>query len=128
MKNTLTLSLSLLMIATLGACGQSETVQGGNGASADPMAEELANAPVAALPPSVKPGKTGYRCKDSGLVKVEFLTDDITANITPEGKSPVHLIAAEKGKPFEGEGYKVEGTASPITITFPGKSAESCKA
>lgn len=127
MKKTLIVSFSLLTLATLGACGQPETVQGGNGASADPMEEELANAPVAALPPSLKSSKS-YRCKSGALVKVEFFSDDLTANITPDGApSPVHLTASEKGKPFEGEGYKVEGTASPLTVTLPGKSAESCK-
>ncbi|HEX7821192.1 MAG TPA: hypothetical protein VF463_11300 [Sphingobium sp.] len=126
MKNTLIASFSLIALATLGACGQSEPVQGGNGASADPMAEELANAAPVAMPPSIKSGKT-YRCKSSGLVKVEFLDDDLTANITPEGASSVHLTATEKGKPFEGSGYKVVGSASPLTITLPGKSAESCK-
>ncbi|MCE7795030.1 hypothetical protein LWE61_00510 [Sphingobium sufflavum] len=129
MKNTLIVSFSLAALAMLGACSQSDnTVHGGNGASADPMAEELANAPVAALPPSLKSSKT-YRCKSSGLVKVEFFDDDLTANVTPDGaKAPVHLTAAEKGKAYEGEGYKVEGTVSPITVTLPGKSAESCKA
>lgn len=127
MKKTLIVSFSFLAFATLGACGQSETVQGGNGASADPMAEDLANAPAAVLPPSLKSSKT-YRCKSGGLVKVDFFSDDLTANITPEGAaSPVHLTAAEIGKPFEAEGYKVEGSASPLTITLPGKSAESCK-
>lgn len=127
MKKTLIVSFSLLTLATLGACGQSPTVQGGNGATADPMAEELANAAPVAMPPSIKSGKT-YRCKSGGLVKVEFLDDDLTANITPEGASVVSLKAAEKGKAFEGAGYKVEGSASPLTITLPGKSAESCKA
>ncbi len=128
MKNTLTVSFSLLMLASLGACGQSETVQGGNGATADPMEDQLANAPVAALPPSLKSAKT-YRCKSGGLVKVDLFSDDLTANITPDGAtSPVHLTATEKGKPFEAEGYKVEGSSSPLTITLPGKSAESCKA
>ncbi len=127
MKNTLTLSLSLLMIATLGACGKSETVQGGNGATADPMEEQLANAPVAALPPSLKSSKT-YRCKTGALVKVDLFSDDLSANIKPEGAaSVVHLTATEKGKPLVGEGYKVEGSKSPLTITLPGKSAESCK-
>ncbi len=127
MKKTLTLSFSLLALAALSACGQAPVVHGGNGASADPMEDQLANAAPVALPPSLKSSKT-YRCKGGGLVKVDLFSDDLSANIHPDDKgTSVHLIATEKGKPFEGEGYKVAGSSSPLTITLPGKSAESCK-
>ncbi|MET0361793.1 MAG: hypothetical protein ABW048_08595 [Sphingobium sp.] len=125
MKKTLITSFTLLAFATLAACGQTP-VEGGNGATADPMADQLANAAPVAMPPSIKSSKT-YRCKTGALVKVDFLDDDLSANITPDGASTVALKAAEKGKAFEGEGYKVEGTASPLTITLPGKGAELCK-
>jgi len=38
------------------------------------------------------------------------------------------LTAPEAGKPLEGEGYKVEGSGTTLTVTVPGKSAQACKA
>ncbi|MDF0541897.1 hypothetical protein PX699_06065 [Sphingobium sp. H39-3-25] len=111
----------------LSACGKSEPeVVGG---PADPMATQLANAAPVALPPSVKANKT-YRCKDNSLIFVDFLSDDVTANLrTEKNGAATKLVAAEAGKPFTAEGgYEVDGSGSTITATVPGKSAQSCKA
>ncbi|MET0239575.1 MAG: hypothetical protein ABW184_06720 [Sphingobium sp.] len=118
--------LSLLALMTLAACGKSEP-ESFNGAP-DPMAEQLANAPAAELPPPVKANKT-YRCKDNSLVYIDYFADDLSANIrTDKTTPPTRLKAAEKGKPFEAEGYVVDGSGATVTITLPGKSAQSCKA
>jgi len=38
------------------------------------------------------------------------------------------LTAPEKGKPFTADGYVVEGSGDTVTVTVPGKGAQSCKA
>lgn len=127
MQHTFLAPLSLLALATLGACGQSqsETV---NQTMGDPMEQQLANAAPAELPPPLKASKT-YRCKDNSLIFVDFFADDLGANIrTDKAGKPVRLKAAEKGQPFEADGYKVDGSGAAVSITVPGKSAESCKA
>lgn len=127
MKKTLIASLSLLALAALAACGQSKP-EGFNDTIADPMEQQLANAAPVELPPPLKASKT-YRCKSNTLVYVDFFADDLGANIrTEKAGKPVRLKATEKGKPFEADGYKVEGSGSTVTIALPGKSAESCKA
>ena len=92
------------------------------------MAEKLANAAPVELPPMVKESHQ-YRCKDNNLIFVDFMSDDKTVNVrTEKDGAPTKLTAAEAGKPFEGGGFKVEGTGKQITATLPGKSALSCKA
>lgn len=126
MRNILLAPLSLLALAALGACGQTKP-ESFNDTIADPMQEELANKAAPVLPPALKANKT-YRCKSNDLVFVDFFADDLTANIrTDKAGTPVRLTAAEKGKPFEGEGYIVDGNGATVSITLPGKSAESCK-
>lgn len=126
MRHTLLISISFLATATLSACGggQSETF---NETIGDPMENQLANAAPVALPPMLKASKT-YRCKDNSLVSVDFLSDDLTANIrTEKGGAPVHLVAPEKGKPFVADGYSVDGSGSTAQIAVPGKGAQACK-
>jgi hypothetical protein len=119
--------LAAAPLIMLSACGKSEPeVVGG---PADPMATQLANAAPVALPPSVKANKT-YRCKDNSLIFVDFLSDDVTANLrTEKNGTATKLVAAEAGKPFTAEGgYEVSGSGGTITATVPGKGAQSCKA
>jgi len=121
---------TLLPIAALGAmlalvaCNP-ETVTSGHGPQDDQQAE-LANAAPVELPPTVKSSKK-YRCADGAVVSVDFLSDDLSAMVTPEKGSVTALKAAEKGKPFTAEGYAVSGTGSPVSITLPGKGSQSCK-
>lgn len=128
MKTLFLAPLSLLTLSLLAACGGSkeETV---NQTIGDPMANQLANAPVAELPPALKSSKS-YRCKDNSLVFIDLFEGGKLANIRPEkDKPPVKLTAPESGKPLEGEGgYKVEGSGTTLTVTLPGKSAQACKA
>jgi hypothetical protein len=121
------LPLSLIALATLGACGESKP-ESFNDTIADPMATELSNAAPAELPPPLKASKS-YRCKDNSLVYIDFFADDLGVNLrTDKAAKPVRLTAPEKGQPFEADGYKVEGSGSAVTVTLPGKTATACKA
>lgn len=126
MQNRTPLILSLLALATLSGCGgqSEETV---NQTFGDPMERELASAPPVELPPPLKQsGK--YRCKDNSLVMIDYFVGDLQANIrTDVNGPPTRLVAPEVGQPFEAEGYKVEGNGDTVTVTVPGKSAQSCK-
>ncbi|AMK22334.1 MULTISPECIES: hypothetical protein [unclassified Sphingobium] len=119
--------ISVAALALLSACNKNDEPEVVGG-PADPMAEKLANAAPVELPPMVKESRQ-YRCKDNSLIFVDFMSDDKTANLrTEKDGAPTKLTAAEAGKPFEGAGYKVEGSGKQITATLPGKSAVSCKA
>ncbi|UZW53727.1 hypothetical protein NUH86_09165 [Sphingobium sp. JS3065] len=118
--------ISVAALALLSACNNNDEPEVVGG-PADPMAERLANAAPVELPPMVKESHQ-YRCKDNSLIFVDFMSDDKTANLrTEKNGAPIKLTAAEAGKPFEAEGYKVEGSGKQITATLPGKSAVSCK-
>ena len=120
MKNLL---LIVAASAALIACEKETIVQGG---SNEPVAVETANV---VLPPSITASKT-YRCKDSSLVHIDWLSDNLSANFRAEKDStPVRLTAATAGAPMTAEGYSLTGdaTAESITITRPGMDAQSCK-
>ncbi|WP_176591461.1 hypothetical protein [Sphingobium sp. EM0848] len=126
MKHYLPL-ISVAAVALLSACNKNDEPEVVGG-PADPMAEKLANAAPVELPPSVQTSRQ-YRCKDNSLLFVDFMSDGKTVQLrTEKNGTPTKLTAAEAGKPFEGEGYKVEGSDKQITATLPGKSALSCKA
>ena len=120
--------ISAVALSLLSACNKNDEPEVVGG-PADPMAAQLANAAPVELPPSVKVSRQ-YRCKDTSLIYVDFLSDDKTANLrTEKTGAPTKLVAAEPGKPFTSEGgYSVEGNGKQITATLPGKSGISCKA
>jgi hypothetical protein len=92
----------------------------------DPMKDQLANASKVVLPPSIKASHT-YRCKDNSLVYVDFMSNDVSANIrTKEGGPPTPLTAAAKGDPFKADGYAVVGSGTEVSITVPGKGSQIC--
>ena len=127
MRHILTLSLSLLSLATLSACGAAKP-ESFNETIGDPMENQLANAAPIALPPALKASKT-YRCKDNSLVYIDFFADGVSANIRTEKEgAPVKLAAPEKGKTFAAEGYSVDGDGETVTVSMPGKNSQSCKA
>ncbi|MDV3257963.1 MAG: hypothetical protein LOX97_09345 [Sphingomonas sp.] len=120
-------------LLALAACSTEPETIGGE--STDPMADELASAPPVELPPAIASSKT-YRCKDNSLVQIDWLANDKGAYVHGEGQTQTHLKPAE---PVEGEvagsdltaegGYVLKGTAtaSTVTLTLPGKPAQSCK-
>ena len=92
----------------------------------DPTAKEVAAAPPVKLPPAITASKT-YRCKDNGLVYVDFFNDNTTAQIkTVKDGTATALTAPEAGKPFTGGGYTVSGSGKTVSITQPGKGEQSC--
>ena len=95
----------------------------------DPMADQLGNATPVELPPMVKLSKT-FRCKDSSLIFVDYMSDDKTVHLRIEKKdaAPVVLTAEEPGAAFTAEGgYSLTGPGDTITASLPGKGSQSCK-
>ncbi|HEU4704832.1 MAG TPA: hypothetical protein VFS45_03890 [Sphingomicrobium sp.] len=110
--------------AALAGCNQQDsTLNTGEG---DNVA---ANAPIE-LPPAIAHSKI-YRCKDNSVVYIDWLSDNLSANIRTEKNGPAtHVMAPEGGKPMVAEGYSLSGagTGSTVTLTRPGKGSQSCKA
>jgi len=119
--------LPVAMLAALSACGQSQPEVVGN--LPDPQAAELAAAKPVALPAPIKDSRT-YRCKDNSLIFVDFLADDMGANLRTEKTGvPTPLKATAKGEPFTAEGgYEVAGNGKSVSITLPGKAKQACTA
>ena len=125
MKNLLTIAVASLALM---AC-EKETIDPGAERN-EIAAANAANAPKVVLPPSITATKT-YRCADSSVIHLDWLSDKMSANFrAEESGTPVQLKAAEAGQPMTAEGYSLTGdaTAASITITRPGKGSSSCKA
>src|SRR3546814_14437723 len=56
----------------------------------------------AELPPAIEKSVT-YRCRDNGIVSVDFLNDGLTATLRTDGNL-AQLKANETGGPFQGGG------------------------
>src|SRR3546814_4569954 len=70
-----------------------------------------------------------YRCKDNSVIYVDFLADDVSANLrTARDATPVALKAAAPGEPFKSGDYELVGSAPSVTATVPGQDTQSCKA
>lgn len=115
---------SLAALLALAACNSEPEVIDSN---PDPMKEELAKAPPVEPPPMIQASNT-YRCKDNSLVYIDFYTNDTAQVRTEKGGTPTLVTAAEEGGAYTAEGYSVSGNGSTITLTMPGKGAQSCKA
>ncbi len=116
----LAVGLSLL---ALSACkSEPESFNTGTG---DPMAKELANAAPVELPPMLKASHT-YRCKGNGLVFVDFMTDDKTANLKSDKEGPVTVLKApEAGKPYVSADGKTTLEGQGETVTLNGVACKS---
>jgi hypothetical protein len=124
------LILALGAAAALAGCNkESHTIVGG-GDPRDENSQVASNGPVA-LPPSVTSSKI-YRCADNQVVYVDWLSDNLSANIrTEQGGTPTHVVTAEAGKPMTAAGgYSISDTpgASSAKIAIPGHGAQSCQA
>ena len=117
----------LAVIALLAACGsQPENVTAD--APADPDAANVAEAPPAPLPPMLRVSDKSYRCKDNSVVYLDFFADNVTAALrTQRAGTSTKLVAPEAGKAFTGGGYTLSGSGPELTLTAPGKSAQTCK-
>ena len=121
----LRIAASLTLLALVSACNsQPETVDG-NTKEETAKPTDANGAPVE-LPPMMVASHT-YRCKDNSLAKVEFFSDK-TALVSVGDAPATKLTQAAEGGPYTAEGYSVTGPATEVTLTLPGKSAQSCKA
>ena len=133
------LALLAMAAAALAACNSDSHTIVANDAP-DPMAEQLANAAPVELPPAITATKT-YRCKDNGLVKIDWLAGDQGANLrVGDATTAIALRApapaaegANVAAPAEGVltadgGYSLKGEAAGtnVTLTLPGKGAQTC--
>jgi hypothetical protein len=122
MKNMLYIAVASVALM---AC-QKEVIEPGR----EEAEVAAANAAKVVLPPSITATKT-YRCKDNGLVSIDWLSDNQSANVRDgESTTPVQVKAAAAGEAMVAEGYSLTGDAkaATITITRPGKGSQSCKA
>lgn len=95
----------------------------------DPLAAQLANAAPVELPPAITADKT-MRCKDGSLAYVTFFQGDKQVVVrTEKAGTPTTLKTDEAGKPLTAEGgWSLTGDASEVTLTQPGKAAQTCHA
>lgn len=120
--------LTAVALVGLSACGSSKPEVVGSEPD-NPTMDAINNAAPVALPPMVKLSKS-FRCKDSSLIFVDFMTDDKTVNLRVGKKdsAPVVLKAEAAGKPFTADGgYSLEGSPEKVTVELPGKGSLSCK-
>jgi hypothetical protein len=125
-----------LILITIGATAiaacEQETIVANE--QPDPMAEELAKAAPVELPPAIAASKI-YRCKDNGLVTIDWLQGGKGAYLHGDGYTQTHLkpAAAVEGQPASTDlmaegGYVLKGEpkASSVTLTLPGKGTQAC--
>lgn len=126
MKTNLSL-LALPALLAVAACGNNEPEVVGGG-PADPMADELNAAGPVELPPMVKKSQT-YRCKDSSLIYVDYMSDDKTVMLKTEKDGVgTALTKAETDQPYTAEGgYSLSGPVEQVTVEIPGKGSQTCK-
>ena len=124
----------IITAATAIAACQQETIVANE--QPDPMAEELANAAPVELPPAIAASKT-YRCKDNGVVRIDWLQGGKGAYIHGDGYTQTHLkpVEAAEGQPASKDltaegGYvlKGEASASNVSLTLPGRGTQTCHA
>ena len=111
------------------ACQKETIVQGGE-KKAEVAAANAANAAKVVLPPSIIATKT-YRCADSSVVYIDWLSDKKSANFrADETAASVQVKAPAVGEALVAEGHSLTGdaTSAAISIARPGKGSLSCKA
>ena len=121
------LPIALLVAAALAGCNQEDHTINGD-AMADGSSPAVAPIDPASMPAAIAATKS-YRCKDNSVVTIDWLADNVTANIRPtETATPVQLKTAEAGTPFTADGYSLTGTvdSTSVTVTLPGKGSQSC--
>lgn len=121
-----TFAFALAAAAALAGCNQANQADQANLDAAN----EAANAAPVVLPPSIAHSKI-YRCKDNSVVYIDWLSDNLSANLrTEKNGAATHVMAPAVGEPMVAEGYSLTGvgTESSVTLTRPGKGSQSCKA
>lgn len=125
-KPALIAALALALVLPLAACNEQKP-QMVTAEADDPQAEALKAKPKVELPPSMK-ASVSFRCKDNSLVFVDFFNGDKQAHLRTEKNGTFTKLTAEKaGDPMVADGYSMTGTPKLITLTQPGKPAQTCK-
>ena len=118
---------TLAAAAALAGCNNNDHTIIAGGPADD--ANSAQNGPIV-LPPSIMASKV-YRCADNQIVHVDWMSDNKSANVRPDGGSPAQVAAAEPGKPMTAAGgFELSGTpgAGSARIATPGHKSQSCKA
>ena len=121
------LLLTLAAAAALAGCDRDKTIViGPDGSVVD---ETPSTSQPVELPPSIVATKT-YRCKGNGIIQIDWLSDNKTANLRRDDGQVVQLTASEAGQPLTAEGYSLSGSAEASTITLerPERGTTICKA
>ena len=137
MKKTLLMLTPVAMLA-LAACNNTETPADGDAEDAA-TAEETA-APIEMPPPIT--ASTTYRCADNTILYVDFLGDNVAADIRVGEKTApaVRVTAPEAETAAEGEEAApagpmksadgettLSGSGKQINVQLAGKGAQTCK-
>jgi hypothetical protein len=124
--NKILFAAATLAALTLGACNsEPETITAG--ATPDPQAEALKNAPaLTEAPPMIKASRT-FRCKDNSLIYADFYTNDTARVRSEKDGTPTVLTAAGGKPPYTGQGWSLSDNAAQVNLTAPGKGSQSCK-
>jgi hypothetical protein len=125
MHSPLAASAALTLFSLLAACSsQSENV---TSQDIDPDANKVAVAPPIELPPMMTASRT-YRCKDNSLVYIDFFNNNTAVYKTDKAATGGTTLTSEgEGKPYLADGYSVSANSPQITLSAPGKGAQSCK-
>lgn len=119
----------LAALLALAACDTQPTTIVAGGPT-DPDADKMKTAKPVKLPPAILANKS-YRCKDNGLIYVDWFNDNQTANlhIKEKASSPIPLTAPSVGAPFVGGDYALTGNATSKSVNLKkGSSAQDCDA
>ena len=128
-KSPLPFAVAAATFLSLAGCQQQEPEVVG-GPQPDAVAKEADSRPPAQLPPPIRETKN-YRCADTSAIQVNFLADDLTANVRPADNvtaPPTVLTAPAAGEAFVAEGYSLSGSGDTVNYAAPGKPSQSCKA
>ncbi len=124
------LTLIALGSLALAACDSKSTTITSD-STPDPMAGELAGAAPVELPPAIAATKT-YRCDDSSVVSIDWLSDNKSANVrVGDATTPVQVKAAAEGEAMtaaDGTSLTGNAAAASVSLTLAGKGAQSCEA
>lgn len=124
MKTTLPL-VAFAALFTLAACNNNQEPEIVD-TNPDPMAKEISNAAPVELPPAVKES-VSYRCKDNSVVFVDFLADDLSANLRAKREDmPTQVKATEPGGKMTAEGYSISGSGKSVQIAMNGGKEQNC--
>ena len=116
-------------LLVLAACNSKPAAPEVLDSNPDPMANTLANAAPVELPPAIKSEAT-LRCKDNSLLFVTFFEGDKQAVVRTKKDGPATTLkSAVAGAPKTADGgWSMTGSDTNVTLTAPGKAAQTCHA